>query len=80
MTADEDRAFGEFVKNVHSEDYDWFVVLKPPDASSEMQCNEYFDVWISVMEEVDGTWSFRWVRIAEKNSEDGSMLLHVLIA
>lgn len=79
MTADEDRAFSEFVENVDSEDYDWFLVLKLPDASSELQSDEYFDVWISIMEEVDGTRSFRWVRIAEKDREDGSMLLHVLI-
>lgn len=79
MTVDEDRAFSEFVENVDSEDYDWFLVLKLPDASSELQSDEYFNVWISVMEEVDGTRSFRWVRLAEKNSEDGSMLLHVLI-
>jgi hypothetical protein len=79
MTADEDRAFGEFVENVRSEDYDWFVVLMLPGASSELQSDEYFDLWISTMEEVDGTRSFRWVRVAEKNSEDGSMLLHVLI-
>jgi hypothetical protein len=79
MTVDEDRAFSEFVESVHSEDYDWFVVLMLPDTSSELQSDEYFDVWISTMEEVDGTPRFRWMRLAEKNSEDGSMLLHVLI-
>jgi hypothetical protein len=79
MTHDEDQTFSEFVENVRSEDYDWFCVLKPPHASSEIESDEYFDIWISVMEEVDGTKSFRWVRIAEKNSEDGSMVLHVLI-
>jgi hypothetical protein len=79
MTHDEDQTFSEFVESVRSEDYDWFCVLQIPQASSEMESDEYFDIWISTMEEVDGTRSFRWVRVAEKNSEDGSMLLHVLV-
>lgn len=77
MTPDEDRDFHEFVETVRSEEYDWFVTLTLPVGSGETQADEYFDTWISAMEEVDGTRNFRWVRIAEQ--KDDSIQLHVLI-
>lgn len=79
MTPGEDRAFSKFVESVDSEDFDWFAVLILPDTNSELQADEYFDVWISTMQEVDGTKNFRWVRIAEKGPDAGSMLLYVLV-
>ncbi len=79
MTYDEEQAFNEFVERVESTDYDWFVTMTIPTVQSEMQADEYFDTWISVMEDVEGTGNFRWVRIAEKKPDDGSMVLHVLV-
>jgi hypothetical protein len=77
MTYDEDKAFNAFLENVRSENYDWFTTLILPTVCWEVVADGYFTTWISVMEEVDGTGHFNWVRIAERKED--SMLLHVLI-
>lgn len=78
MDKKEKDNFERFLRLLETENLDWWVDLTVPETKTEREADKYFDNWIGVMAELNGTSMFYWAQIAEKN-KDGSMTLHVLI-
>jgi hypothetical protein len=75
MSPDEYELASKFIETAQVSDYDWSVTLTAQSQLYQI-VEDWFDEWISQIEEEDGATD--WVRVVEP-ADGGSFSLHVFI-